>query len=55
MLFSKTSSTAAKIIKDHYSKLLECEDLEDQLPKNIVTAYTRHKNVGDLLISSKIN
>ena len=52
--FSKTSSIVAKIIKEHYTKLLENEDLEGELPINIVTAYTRHKNIGDSLISAKL-
>ena len=53
--FSKTGNAAVKLIKSHYSKLLECEELEDQLPKNVVAAYTRHKNLADFLVSSKIS
>lgn len=51
--FSKTGNAAAKMVKENYVKLLELEDLEDHLPINFITAYSRHKNIGDLLVSSK--
>jgi len=51
--YSKTGHMAAKTVKESYLKLLELEHLEDYLPIKFITAYSRHKNIGDLLVSSK--
>ena len=51
--YSKTGHMAAKTVKESYLKLLELEHLEDYLPIKFITAYSRHKHIGDLLVSSK--
>ena len=51
--FSKTANLAAKTAKEIYSDLIKLEHLEDFLPVKFITAYSRHKNISDLLVSSK--
>ena len=51
--FSKTAFSAAKIIKKHLDEL-QGNDILGELNFNMVTAYSRHKNLKDFLVSSKL-
>ena len=50
--FSKTSCISAKIIKDHINELKSSNMFDFDL--NILTTYSKHKNLKDLLVSSKL-
>ena len=51
--FSKTGRDAAEIVKNHYEKLQQNEQFEDVFIHRIVVAYKKHKNLKDLLVSTK--
>ena len=51
--YSKTANLAAKIIKHHVQKLQDKDEFDD-FDYNIVTAYSRHKNLKQFLVSSKL-
>ena len=51
--FSKTANLAAKIIKKHYKKL-QNDDEFDVFDFDVITAYSRHKNIYDYLVHSKL-
>ena len=50
--FSKTANIASKIIKKHFNALKKQNDYDYEY--NIITAYSKHKNLANLLVSSKI-
>ena len=50
--YSATATRAAQIVKRHYLKLQECMPLDFNLP--LLTAYSRNKNLRDILVSAKI-
>ena len=50
--FSKTANIASRIIKKHF-KLLKDQHNYDDFEYNIISAYSKHKNVSDKLVSSK--
>ena len=52
--FSKTANLAAKIIKKHYKKL-QNDDEFDVFDFDVITAYSRHKNISDYLVHSKLS
>lgn len=51
--YSQTASLAAKIIKHHVQEL-QSKVEDDEFDYNIVTAYSRHKNLKQYLVSSKL-
>ena len=51
--FSKTANLAAKIIKKHYKKL-QNDDEFDVFDFDVITAYSRHTNISDYLVHSKL-
>jgi hypothetical protein len=51
--FSKTASLAAKIVKTHL-KDLQDKDVFHEFNYNMITSYSRHKNLKDFLVSSKL-
>ena len=51
--FSKTANLAANIIKKHYKKL-QNDDEFDVFDFDVITAYSRHKNISDYLVHSKL-
>ena len=53
--FSKTSNNASTIIKKHLLQLQNDNLDTDQFNFNILTAYSRHKNLKDLLVTSRVN
>ena len=50
--FSGLASMAAKVVRHHFGKLQET--LPEVYPHNLVTAYSRNKNIKDKLVSSHI-
>lgn len=50
--FSSTAAKAGKIIKDHIEKLKENDEIE-RFDYDIIMAYSKHKTIGNQLISSK--
>ena len=56
--YSKTANKAVKIIKKHIQilqdKFNEDLDLEERYYFKLITAYSRHKNLSDFLVSSKL-
>jgi len=51
--YSKTANLAAKIIKRHVQELQEKDEYGD-FNYNMVTAYSRHKNLKQFLVSSQL-
>ena len=52
--FSKTAFKAAKIVKNHIQTLKDSDDFFDEFQFDVITAFSRHKNLKDLLVSSKL-
>ena len=50
----KPYGLAAKIIKKHYKKL-QNDDEFDVFDFDVITAYSRHKNISDYLVHSKLS
>jgi len=51
--FSILGNSAAKIIRSHFNHLKE--NLPGIFPQELVTAYSRNKNLKDILVSSKLS
>ena len=51
--YSQTASLAAKIVKHHVQILQDKDEFKD-FDYNIVTAYSKHKNLKQYLVSSKL-
>ena len=51
--FSKTGHDAAEIVKKHFEELQQNEKFDDVFIHRIVIAYQKHKNLKDLLVSTK--
>jgi len=51
--FSKTANLAAEIIKKHF-KHLKAENEYNDFDFEVVAAYTRHKNLSNFLVHSKM-
>lgn len=51
--FSKTANLAAEIIKKHFKQLKDQDEYND-FDFEVVTAYTRHKNLSGYLVHSKM-
>ena len=51
--FSKTANLAAKIIKEHYTKLKN-DDEFDVFDSDVITANSRHNNISDYLVHRKL-
>ena len=51
--FSKTANSAAKIIKKHYKKL-QNDDEFDVFDFDVITAYSRHKNINQAQARAKL-
>ncbi len=52
--YSGTSAKAAKIVKKHMQTLLENEDIVGNSTFRTITAYSRHKNLSNLLVNSLV-
>ena len=50
--YSGLATKASKVVRNHFSNLQE--KLPNVFPDAIITAYKRNKNIGDMLVSSKI-
>ena len=50
--YSGLATKASKIVRDHYSNLQE--KMPEVFPEAMIVAYKRNKNIGDMLVSSKI-
>ena len=50
--YSSTANLASKIVKNHFEKLQE--SMPSVYPHNVITAYSRNKNLKDMLVSSKL-
>jgi len=54
--FSKTADMASRIIKKHFSLLVEedyTEGFDSSFPYRIISAYCKHKNISGNLVRSK--
>ncbi len=51
--YSKTSSKAAEIIKKHV-EILQGKDILTNSDFKVITAYSRHQNLSQVLVSSRI-
>ena len=50
--YSGLAIKASKIVRDHFLNLQE--KLPDVFPEAMITAYKHNKNIGDMLVSSKV-
>ena len=50
--FSKTANMASRIIKKHFMLLKDHNEFEDY-EYQIISAYSKHKNISDVLVRSK--
>ena len=51
--YSSTATMAAKIVKEHFQKLQD--SMPNVFPHNVIAAYSRNKNLNDLVVSSKLH
>ncbi len=51
--YSKTGTLSANIINKHYKELQSKNSFD--FNSKITTAYSKHKNLGDLLVTSKLH